>query len=82
MIDGKFILNFTPTGLIPTKEMTDKVPISPEEIVEDVLEAAQLGANMVHLHERKPDMSLLLIISTSYWEILRVPRQICFPLVS
>jgi 3-keto-5-aminohexanoate cleavage enzyme len=49
-----FILNFTPTGMIPTKEMTQKVPIQPPEIVEQVLEAADLGANMIHLHARDP----------------------------
>lgn len=49
-----FILNFTPTGMIPTRDMTPKVPIHPREIVEQVLEAADLGANMVHLHARDP----------------------------
>ena len=51
-MNNKFILNFTPTGLIPTKDMTQHVPVQPEEIVEQVLEAAELGANMVHLHAR------------------------------
>lgn len=50
-----FILNFTPTGLIPTKEMTPLVPVTPEEIIGQVLEASELGANMVHLHAREPD---------------------------
>lgn len=49
---SNFILNFTPTGMIPTKEMTPNVPVSPEEIANEVLEAAELGANMVHLHAR------------------------------
>lgn len=48
----KFIFNFTPTGLIPTKEMTPHVPISPDEIIEQVLDACELGVNMVHLHAR------------------------------
>jgi len=48
----KFILNFTPTGMIPTKEMTPHVPMEPAEIVEQVLEAVELGANMAHLHAR------------------------------
>ena len=54
-MNRKFILNFTPTGLIPTKEMTPKVPVVPQEIIEQVLEAAELGVNMVHLHARHPD---------------------------
>ncbi len=54
----KFILNFTPTGMIPTKDMTTEVPISPQEIAEDVLEAAEVGANMAHLHARDPETGL------------------------
>jgi 3-keto-5-aminohexanoate cleavage enzyme len=51
-MEKKFILNFTPTGMIPTKKMTPHVPEQPEEIVEQVLEAVGLGVNMVHLHAR------------------------------
>lgn len=50
----KYILNFTPTGMIPTKEMTPHVPITSDEIIAEVLQAAELGATMVHLHARDP----------------------------
>lgn len=53
-MNKNFILNFTPTGMIPTKEMTPWVPVTPAEIVAEVLEAAELGANMAHLHARDP----------------------------
>jgi 3-keto-5-aminohexanoate cleavage enzyme len=66
----KFILNFTPTGLIPTKEMTPHAPLSPEDIVEQVLEAAELGANMVHLHAREPDSGLPTYKKEIYAEII------------
>lgn len=46
------IVNFTPTGMIPTKEMTPFVPVSVNEIVEDVHQAVELGITMVHLHAR------------------------------
>lgn len=46
------IVNFTPTGMIPTKEMTPHVPISISEIVEDVHQAVEIGITMVHLHAR------------------------------
>lgn len=49
-----FILNVAPTGMIPTREMTPEVPLTPGEIVRQVCEAATLGANMVHLHARDP----------------------------
>ena len=51
-MNKKFILNFTPTGMIPTKEMTPNVPVQINEVVEQVNEAADLGANMVHIHAR------------------------------
>jgi 3-keto-5-aminohexanoate cleavage enzyme len=50
----KFIFNFTPTGMIPTKEITPHIPITPDEIVNQVSEVADLGINMVHLHARDP----------------------------
>jgi len=46
------IVNFTPTGMIPTKEMTPFVPVTVAEIVEDVHEAWEIGITMVHLHAR------------------------------
>ncbi len=46
------IINFTPTGMIPTKEMTPFVPVTVAEIVEDVQEAWEIGITMVHLHAR------------------------------
>ena len=55
MINKKFILNFAPTGMIPTKEMTPHVPIRPEEIIHEVLDMVDLGITMVHLHVRDPE---------------------------
>lgn len=46
------ILNLTPTGMVPTKAMTPHVPISVQEIVEDVLSCHELGITSVHLHAR------------------------------
>lgn len=46
------IINFTPTGMIPTKKESPYVPISSNEIVEQVHEANELGITMVHLHAR------------------------------
>ncbi|MGN7514147.1 MAG: 3-keto-5-aminohexanoate cleavage protein [Allomuricauda sp.] len=51
-MSNEFILNFTPTGMIPTKDMTPHVPISVSEIVEDVHQASEIGITMVHLHAR------------------------------
>ncbi|MEJ2162897.1 MAG: 3-keto-5-aminohexanoate cleavage protein, partial [Robiginitalea sp.] len=51
----KLIINFTPTGMIPTKEMTPHVPVSISEIVDDVHKASEIGISMVHLHAREAD---------------------------
>ncbi len=72
---NKFILNFTPTGLIPTKELTPNVPITPDEIVEQVLEVAELGVNMVHLHAREFETGLPTYKKDIYAEIISGIRK-------
>lgn len=47
------IINFTPTGMIPTKEMTPHIPINISEIIDDVHAAWETGITMVHLHARE-----------------------------
>ena len=74
-MDKKFILNLTPTGMIPTKEMTPKAPLEPGEIIEQVLEAAELGANMVHLHAREPDTGIPTYKKEIYAEIISGIRK-------
>jgi 3-keto-5-aminohexanoate cleavage enzyme len=51
---GDLIVNFTPTGMIPTKAMTPHVPVSVQEIVDNVLDAHEIGITVVHLHARDP----------------------------
>lgn len=50
-----FIINFTPNGMVPTRDMTPHVPLTPEEIVTEILEARRHGISMVHLHARGAD---------------------------
>ncbi|MGR3319885.1 MAG: 3-keto-5-aminohexanoate cleavage protein [Candidatus Anammoxibacter sp.] len=71
----KFILNFTPTGLIPTKDMTPHVPLSPKEIVKQTLEVAELGVNMVHLHAREYETGLATYKKEIYAEIISGIRK-------
>jgi uncharacterized protein (DUF849 family) len=49
----ELIVNFCPTGMIPTKAMTPHVPISPDEVIEDSCRALERGAAIVHLHARE-----------------------------
>ena len=46
------LINVCLTGMIPTKELTKYVPISPEEISEQAINAYDAGARLVHLHAR------------------------------
>lgn len=46
------IINFCPTGMVPTKAMNPFVPESPAEIVEQVHEAFEEGITITHLHAR------------------------------
>ena len=72
---NKFIFNFTPTGMIPTKDMTEHVPIQPEEIITQVLETAELGVNMVHLHARDIKTEAPTYKKEVYSEIISGIRQ-------
>lgn len=49
----ELIINFAPTGMIPTKKMNPHVPVSIAEIIEDVHQASEMGITMVHLHARE-----------------------------
>lgn len=46
------IINFCPTGMVPTRDQSPFVPLSPSEIIEEVHEAFDLGITIVHLHAR------------------------------
>jgi uncharacterized protein (DUF849 family) len=52
---NRLIINFTPTGMLPTKKMTPHIPTSTQEIIDQVLEARRYGVSMVHLHARGDD---------------------------
>jgi len=49
---SKVIINLALTGMIPTKDMTPYVPMTPEEIARDVLQCRRYGVSIVHLHAR------------------------------
>jgi len=48
------ILTCAPTGAIHTPSMSPYLPVTPEEIAEASLAAAEGGASIVHLHARDP----------------------------
>jgi uncharacterized protein (DUF849 family) len=68
--DEPLILNLAPTGMVPTRSMSPHVPLQPDEIVADVLRAADAGITIAHLHARdgdlKPDMASLTLSSLNF----------------
>jgi 3-keto-5-aminohexanoate cleavage enzyme len=49
------IINFCPTGMIPTKKLNPFVPIFVQEIIEQTQEAYEIGITIAHLHARNED---------------------------
>jgi 3-keto-5-aminohexanoate cleavage enzyme len=47
------IINFTPTGTQPTR-LNSKAPLTPNEIIEEVHQAYELGITITHIHARDP----------------------------
>ena len=55
LIGHPLTINLACTGVIPTRSMSAHVPITHNEIVEDVARCMELGVQMVHLHARDAD---------------------------
>jgi uncharacterized protein (DUF849 family) len=51
----KVIITCAITGSIHTPSMSDNLPITPDEIADQAIAAAEAGAAMLHLHARDPD---------------------------
>lgn len=51
----KVIITCAVTGAIHTPSMSPHLPVTPDEIVEHALAAAEAGAAILHLHARDPE---------------------------
>ncbi|WOI58388.1 3-keto-5-aminohexanoate cleavage protein [Palleronia sp. LCG004] len=51
----KVIITCAVTGAIHTPSMSPHLPVTPEEIIEASLAAAEAGASVLHLHARDPE---------------------------
>lgn len=49
---NKRIINLCLSGMVPTKELNQNVPVTPEEMIRDALLCAELGASIIHIHPR------------------------------
>ena len=75
------VINFIPTGMVPTKAMNPNVPISVAEIVEQVHEAYEIGISLVHLHARDGEDAAPTWKAEIYGHIFEGIRQHCPDLV-
>jgi uncharacterized protein (DUF849 family) len=51
----KVIITCAVTGAIHTPSMSEYLPITPQQIIDDALGAAEAGAAILHLHARDPE---------------------------
>lgn len=52
MQNNKVIITIAPTGNVPTKEMNPNLPVTPQEIVDQIYECWKEGAAVAHIHTR------------------------------
>jgi 3-keto-5-aminohexanoate cleavage enzyme len=52
---NKKIINFVPTGTQTTRD-NSFAPLEPNEIIDDVILASELGITLVHLHARDENL--------------------------
>lgn len=67
--------------MIPTKEMTPYVPVSVQEIIEDVHKAFEVGITMVHIHARDSEKGMPTYKEDIYGNIISGIRKFCGDLV-
>ncbi|MFK0113340.1 3-keto-5-aminohexanoate cleavage protein [Streptomyces sp. NPDC091217] len=49
------VITVAPTGGMATKEQSPHLPVTPQEIADDVARCAEAGASVVAVHARRPD---------------------------
>ena len=76
----KIIINFCPTGMVPTKGMNSNIPISPSEIIEQTHEAYELGITIAHLHARDEN-EIPTYKNSIYSQIVEGVRRHCPDLI-
>ena len=58
--NNKVIITCAVTGGIHVPSMSDYLPLTPEQISKQSIDAANAGASILHLHARDPKMEDLL----------------------
>ena len=75
MAQHKVIISCAVTGSIHTPSMSPHLPVTPQEIAEAALGAAEAGAAIVHLHARDPEDGRPVHTPEDFEPFLRVIKQ-------
>lgn len=71
----KTIITCAITGAVTSKDQTPYLPITPKEIADSSLEAADAGASIVHLHVRNPVTGEPSVVLEYYQEVVERIRK-------
>ena len=72
---SKVIISCAVTGSIHTPSMSPFLPVTPAEIAESALGAAEAGAAIVHLHARDPETGKPVHTPEDFALFLKVIKQ-------
>ncbi|MDQ2089964.1 3-keto-5-aminohexanoate cleavage protein [Marimonas arenosa] len=74
---NKVIITCAVTGAIHTPSMSPHLPVTPEDITEAAVSAAEAGAAVVHLHARDPETGKPDQTPEAFEPFLKVIKQRC-----
>ena len=72
---SKIIISCAITGAIHTPSMSDALPVTPEQIAQSSIEAAEAGAAIIHLHARDPETGAPSPDPATFMRFLPVIKQ-------
>ena len=73
---SKIIITVAPTGAWPSKKDNPNIPLTPEEIANDVYECYKAGASVAHLHMRD-DMGKGTMDTKNFEETVKLIKERC-----
>ncbi|MEH1739407.1 3-keto-5-aminohexanoate cleavage protein [Fusobacterium varium] len=73
---SKIIITVAPTGAWPSKKDNPNIPLTPEEIANDVYECYKAGASIAHLHMRD-DMGKGTMDTKKFEETVKLIKEKC-----
>ncbi|MFC1888556.1 3-keto-5-aminohexanoate cleavage protein [Thermodesulfobacteriota bacterium] len=74
---SKIIITAAVTGSVHIPTMSDYLPITPDEIVEDAFKAYQAGAAIAHIHVRNPENGLPSPDPDLFYEVCHKIKERC-----